>query len=157
MRNPWLQLVTILALSAAGAVATWKIAAPPVAGPLACDPAALEPIEICLDTVRNEWPEGSFLWIDARTEAEWRHDGLPGSLHLTTTAGANFEEQVEKNFEKIATATRAVVYCGDVGCGLSKEVAKRLPAYGPKEVRALHGGTAALRAAGMLKDSSSAP
>lgn len=143
------ELALVVVLSSLGAVATWKIAGPPDRS-VVCDPAKLAPEEICLSTVQAEWKD--VLWIDARPEAEWKHDGIPGSIHLTTVGGGSFDEQVEASFEKLGSAERAVVYCGDVGCGISKEVVKRLQAYGiPLEVKALHGGSAALQAAGMLK------
>ena len=124
---------------------------------MACDPAAISPEEICLATVRAEWPEGGFLWIDARSAEEWERDGLAGSVHLTTIGGGSFDEQVEASLERLGTASRAVVYCGSAGCGTSKEVAKRLRELGMiPEVRALHGGWDALRQAGLVKDSNSA-
>ncbi len=143
------ELALVLVLSSAGAVLTWKIAGPPDRSVI-CDPAKIAPEEICLATVQAEWPE--VLWIDARPEAEWKADGVPGSIHLTTVGGGNFEEQMEASLERLGSAERAVVYCGDTGCGISKEVVKRLREYGiPPEVKALHGGAAALRAAGLLR------
>lgn len=147
------ELALVLVLSSAGAVATWKIAGPPNRA-VACDPAAITADEICLATVQAEWKD--FLWIDARPEAEWKKDGMPGSVHLTTVGSGSFEEQIEASLEKLSQAQRAVVYCGDTGCAISKEVVKRLREFGMiPEVRALHGGSAALMAAGMLKDSNS--
>lgn len=143
------ELALVLVLASAGAVATWKIAGPPDRSVI-CDPAKIGPDEICLATVQAEWPD--VLWIDARPEAEWQQDGVPGSIHLTTVGGGSFEEQMEASLERLGGAQRAVVYCGDVGCGISKEVVKRLREYGiPPEVKALHGGSAALQAAGLLK------
>jgi rhodanese-related sulfurtransferase len=148
------ELALVLVLSSIGAVATWKIAGPPDRS-VACDPASITADEICLATVQAEWKD--FLWIDARPEAEWKKDGIPGSIHLTTVGGGSFEDQIEASLERLGSAQRAIVYCGDTGCAISKEVVKRLREFGlVPEVRALHGGSAALKAAGMLKDSSSA-
>lgn len=148
------ELALVLVLSSIGAVATWKIAGPPDRS-VACDPASITADEICLATVQAEWKD--FLWIDARPEAEWKKDGIPGSIHLTTVGSGSFEDQIEASLERLGNAQRAVVYCGDTGCAISKEVVKRLREFGlVPEVRALHGGSAALQAAGMLKDSSSA-
>ena len=145
------ELALVLTLSSAAAVATWKIAGPPDRSAV-CDPAVIAPDEICLATVQAEWKD--VLWIDARPEAEWKKDGVPGSIHLTTVGSGSFEEQMEASFERLGQAQRAVVYCGDVGCGVSKEVVKRLREFGiVSEVKALHGGTAALQAAGLLKSS----
>jgi rhodanese-related sulfurtransferase len=150
------ELALVLACASLGALATWKIAGPP-SRVIACDPATITPEEICLATVQAEWPEGSFLWIDARPAAEWKLNGVPGSIPLTMIGDTSFDEQVEASFEKLGTAQRALVYCGSTGCGTSKEVTKRLKALGfPPEVRALHGGWDALKQAGLVKDSSPA-
>jgi rhodanese-related sulfurtransferase len=150
------EMALVLGCAALGAVATWKIGGPPSRA-VACDPAAISPLEICLESVRAEWSEGSFVWIDARSEEEWRRDGLPGSVHLTTAGGANFDEQLLAAGERLIAVRRAVVYCGSSGCGTSKEVAKRIVDYGLlPEARALHGGWDALRQAGWIKDSSPA-
>lgn len=144
----------VLGCAVLGAVATWKLGGPPSRSP-ACDAARIAPIEICWDTLRAEWPEGSFLWIDARSEAEWRRDGVPGSIHLTTAGGADFDGQLAAAGERMIGFRRAVVYCGSSGCGISKEVAKRITDYGlMPEARALHGGWEVLRQAGRIKESS---
>jgi rhodanese-related sulfurtransferase len=148
------ELVLVLVLASAGAVATWKIAGPPDRS-IACDPAKMSADEICLATAKAEWPDA--LWIDARSEESWKQDGLPGSIHLTTMGQTSFDEQVAASFEKLSVAERAVVYCDGVNCTLSKEVVKQLRTIGlPLEVKALYGGVEALRAAGMIKGSSPA-
>src|SRR5690606_645576 len=115
------ELALVLACASLGALGTWKIAGPPV---------RLAPEEIYLSTVQAEWPPGSFLWIDARPAAEWKRNGIPGSIPLTLGGETSFDEQVEASLEKLGTARRALVYCGSSGCGLSKEVAKRLNELG---------------------------
>jgi rhodanese-related sulfurtransferase len=150
------ELLLVLACASLGALATWRISGPPSRA-VACDPAAISAEEICLATLRAEWPEGGFVWIDARDSDEWRRDGIAGSLHLTTVGGGSFDEQVEAALERLATAPRAVVYCGSAACGTSKEVVKRLRELGLiPEVRALHGGWEALRQAGLVTGSSPA-
>lgn len=153
------ELALVLALASLGAAVTWKIAGPPSREVFVtpCDPAAISADEICLATVQSEWPDGSFLWIDARSEAEWKLDGVEGSMHLTTTSGLPFEQQVEASFERLATAPRALVYCGSEACGTSKEVVKRLREFGMiPEIRALHGGWQALEQAGLVRSPSPA-
>lgn len=150
------ELMWVLACASLGALATWRIAGPPERV-VACDPAAISAEEICLATLRAEWPEGGFVWIDARGAEEWKRDGMAGSIHLTIAGGEAFDAQVEAALERLAVAPRAVVYCGSAGCGTSKEVAKRLRELGMiPEVRALHGGWEALRQAGMIRGSSPA-
>jgi rhodanese-related sulfurtransferase len=150
------ELALVLACASLGALATWKIAGPP-SRVIACDPATIAPEEICLATVQAEWPEGSFLWIDARPAAEWKLNGIPGSIPLTTIGDVGFDEQVEASMEKIGNAERALVYCGSTSCALSKDVAKRLKVLQLiPEVRALHGGWDTLKQAGLVKDSNPA-
>ena len=150
------ELVLVLACASLGALATWKIAGPPSRAVI-CDPAAVGAEEICLSTLLEEWPAGSFLWIDARPRAEWEHNGIEGSVPLTLGGDTDFDAQVMASGEAFANATRAVVYCGSAGCGTSKEVVKRLNDLGMiPEVRALHGGWDALRQAGLVTDSSPA-
>ena len=155
--KPAVEIALVLGCAVVGALVTWKIAGPPDRT-VACDPALLPAEEICLSTIQAEWAEGSFVWIDARSAEERQRDGdgMPGSIPLTTAGGPSFDEQVEAQLERLATAPRAVVYCGSAGCGISKEVVNRLKNLGMiPEVRALHGGWEALQQAGWLKGSSS--
>ena len=149
------ELALVLVLASAGAVATWKITGPPDRS-VACDPATLPADEICLATVKAEW--GDVLWIDARSAEDWKRDGLPGSIHITTMGSVSFDEQIAAAMDDIAKGKRAVVYCNGVKCTLSKEVARQLRDYQLPlpEVKALHGGYDALKAAGMIKGSSPA-
>jgi len=148
------ELALVLCLASAGAVATWKIAGPPDRS-IACDPAKLSEDEVCLATVKAEW--GDVLWIDARSEEDWKRDGLPGSIHITTMGKVPFDQQIEASMEALAQGRKAVVYCNGLNCTLSKEVARQLRSYGLlPEVKALFGGYASLQAAGMIKASSPA-
>ncbi|MCW1887825.1 rhodanese-like domain-containing protein [Luteolibacter flavescens] len=150
------ELALVIGCASLGALATWKIAGPP-SRVVACDPATLSPEEICLATVQAEWPEGSFLWVDARPAADWKRNGIAGSIPVTLGGDTSFDEQIEASLEKLGTAQRVLVYCGSAGCGTSKEVAKRIRDLGfIPEVRALHGGWDALTQAGLVKDSSPA-
>ena len=148
------ELAIVLCLASAGAVATWKIAGPPDRS-VACDPAKISEDEVCLATVKAEW--GEVLWIDARREEDWKRDGLPGSIHITTMGKVPFDQQVEASMEALVQGRKAVVYCDGINCTLSKEVARQLRGYGLlPEVKALHGGYDALKAAGMIKGSTPA-
>lgn len=148
------ELVLVLGCASLGALGTWAIVGKP-SREVPCDPASIAAEEICLETLRAQWPDGSFLWIDARPAEEWQRDGIEGSINLTTAGTISFEEQMEVSLERLGTASRAVVYCGSAGCGVSKEVVKRLKEFGMiPELRALHGGWQALHQAGLVKGSS---
>lgn len=150
------ELALVLTCASLGALGTWAYLGPP-SREVPCDPAAISEEEICLANLRADWPDGSFLWIDARPAEEWQRDGIAGSINLTTAGPISFEEQMEISLDRIGTAPRAVVYCGSAGCGISKEVVKRLREFGLiPEVRALHGGWDALRQAGLVKGSNPA-
>jgi rhodanese-related sulfurtransferase len=149
------QFAIIVGLSATAALATYLIYSPPASVErLVCDPAVLASDEICLQTVIDDW-HSDCLWVDARRRVDWEKDGLPGSILLTTADGENFDRLLEKAFPLLAEKQkRVVVYCSDITCGTSREIAKRLRDYQlVPEVRALHGGWKALRQAGMIPPS----
>lgn len=150
------ELLLVFGVAVLAAIGAWRLAGPaPRTEAPSCDPANLPPGEVCLDAVKED---PSVLWIDARTASEWRNNGLPGSLHLTTVGGEDFEARIAEIASRLADAEKIVVYCGDLGCGVSKEVAGRLRDYGlARDARALHGGWSALNAAGMIKGSTPAP
>ena len=149
------ELALVLCLATAGAVATWKIAGPPDRS-VACNPSLISEDEVCLATVKAEW--GEVLWIDARSEEDWKRDGLTGSIHITTMGKVPFDQQIEASMEALGQGHKAVVYCNGVNCTLSKEVARQLNEQGlGLEAKALHGGYDALKAAGMIKLRGSSP
>lgn len=117
--------------------------------------APLRPGEVRLETLREQGLDG-ILWVDARKESAWKTDGLAGSIHLTILSDRSLGEQVESHLEALAGATRVIVYCDDLHCSLSHDLADALRGQGfvPGEILVLHGGMTALRAAGMVTDSS---
>ena len=149
------QTACIAAISAAGALATWRVVGPPDRSlpPVPCDPATVPAGEVCLATVTGDWG-GQVVWADARPRAEWQRDGLTGSVLLTPDAKENFDSLVAEALPKLAEAKRVVIYCADQGCGTSHEVAKRLKGYGiGPEYFVLHGGWRALTTAGLVSGS----
>ena len=127
---------------------TWQPLPP---NQITCIPTQLPNDEICLSTVIEEW-KNDCIWVDARRRADWEKDGILGSILLTTADGENFDQLLEDAFPLLAEKQkRVVVYCSDLGCGTSKEIAKRLRDYQlVPEVRALHGGWKALDQAGLI-------
>ncbi|MFM2171902.1 MAG: hypothetical protein RI957_2131 [Verrucomicrobiota bacterium] len=150
LKRGWLQITIIAVVSLIGAWATRHVT-PIAEAEISCDPAKLAADEICLRTVVEDW-KNDCVWIDARRRVDWQKDGLPGSLLLTTADGESFDQLLEQAFPVLAEKNkRVVVYCSDVGCGTSREIAKRLREYQlVPDVKALHGGWKALRQEGMI-------
>lgn len=139
-----LQAAVISAVALLGALLVWQVAGPPVR--LAAD-------EVELTTVVNDWGS-KVLWVDARKRADWMRDGVSGSVLITLDAAEDFDSLVAEALPRVAAAPRVVVYCGEPGCGSSREVAKRLRTFGiGPQVFALHGGWRALADAGLVSGS----
>lgn len=121
-----------------------------------CDPARLDPLEICLDSV-VQW-QGDVLWVDARTRTEWMQGHVKGAVYLNPNDAEGFDQLVAAELERLASNKHVVVYCGGSGCELSKDVARRLKEldFG-NEVRALHGGWSVLAAEESIPKSQEAP
>lgn len=125
----------------------WVVGAPE-RGAL-CDPAELASGEVCLETVLNEW-KGDVVWVDARSEEEWKKQHAPGALFITENRVDEMLAQSEI-MQEIGMAgvegRRVVVYCGTDACGSSKMVAERIRQSGlHSEVYFLHGGWKVLAA-----------
>jgi rhodanese-related sulfurtransferase len=148
------QFAAVAAIALAAAGGTFLTKGPPQRM-LRCDPAALKPDEICLEQIPASTP---VVWVDARPRAEWLKNGLPGSLlwNLDPAEDASaFEADVAV---KLAETPRAIVYCGDENCGLSRQIAERIRKIGMEaEVSVLHGGWRALNEAGRVRNSSRSP
>lgn len=147
-----LAILTAVALTAAGA--TYLIKGPPQRV-LLCDPAALKPDEVCLEQISADEP---VVWVDARSRAEWQKNGLPGSVLWNLDPAedaAAFEAEIAM---KIVETPRAIVYCSDENCGVSRQVAERIRGLGMgAEVSVLHGGWRALSEAGRIGGSARNP
>ena len=113
--------------------------------------------------VRLDGLEGreGVLWVDARRRDRWERDGLPGSISVTSLSDEDLVTQLSKYENELFGARVMVIYCDDLNCALSHELAERLKrefeGLVPDEVLVLQGGHVALRAAGMIKNSSPEP
>ncbi len=152
--NAWVQLAAISAVALTAAGGTWLIKGPPQRT-LACDPASLKPDEVCLEQIPAA---AEVVWVDARPRAEWRKNGVEGSLlwNLDPSEDAQaFEAEVAV---RVAVTPRVIVYCGDENCGVSRQIAGRIRDLGMgAEVSVLHGGWRALNEAGRVRSSSRNP
>lgn len=77
------------------------------------------------------------LWIDARSEAEYRDAHVPGALLLNPE---NWTLLVPKVLEAWEPDRAAIVYCNSPGAQASHEVAERLRDFKLGSVFVLHGG-----------------
>lgn len=116
--------------------------------------------EIRLEDLQGEAAEG-VLWVDARRADRWKRDGLPGSISITSLSDEDLVTQLARYENELFGARMLVIYCDDLDCALSHELATRLKleyeGVVPSEIRILQGGHVALSAAGLIKNSSSGP
>ena len=146
------QMFAIAGVVVLASLATWKIKGPPLRE-VPCNSLQLLEHEVCLETVMQQW-HNDVIWVDARRRSDWEKDGVPGSLFITNAKEENFDDLLAQSVEKLAAGKKVVVYCTDVGCGTSLEVAKRIRDFQiVPEVKALHGGWKALEQAGLTKKS----
>ena len=86
--------------------------------------------------VAQGWPE--VLWVDARAEAAYAQDHVPGAINLSPPS---WDAQVGAVIAAWRPERRIVVYCDGHGCQASRDVAQRLRAeMGLNEVYVLTGG-----------------
>lgn len=101
-------------------------------------PAFSDPVgpgEIALaDALRNP---GSFLWVDARPEAEYLKGHVPGALRLME---GEWDDLVPAVLQAWPTGKPAIVYCSARQCENSKTVAARLREFNVGQVHVLKGG-----------------
>ena len=145
------QIAVIAAAALAAAAGTYLAKGPPVRQ-LFCDTATLKPDEICLQQI----PAGTaVLWVDARPRAEWRKNGVEGSLLWNLDPAEDMLAFEAEAAARIVETPRVIVYCGDENCGISRQVADRIRRMDlGAQVSVLRGGWRALSEAGRVRNSS---
>jgi rhodanese-related sulfurtransferase len=68
------------------------------------------------------WGENA-IWIDARPDAEFERDHVPGAILLNED---RWNELLPQFLQNWSPEKRIVVYCSSQSCNASREVAKRL-------------------------------
>lgn len=100
------------------------------------DAPAVANDEVTLDEALG-WGE-SLLWVDARPDAQFESEHIPGALSLNED---RWKELLPPFLATWAPDKRTVVYCSSQSCAASREVARRLrDEAGLKNVYVLHGG-----------------
>ena len=98
------------------------------------DPARVPVVEAA--TLKT-WKK-SFVWVDARTRADFRRDGIPGAISLCED---EWDHLIDGFLDAWDPQTAVVVYCGGGDCGTSESVARRLrKETGITEIYVLKGG-----------------
>lgn len=135
------QFSIIAGFTLAAAGATWLMDPPSEPKSVVCDPALIEPYQICLSDVPED-----VLWIDARSRSEWEQNGLEGSILWNLDPDENGTQLEAEAAMRIIAAPLVVVYCGSEACGTSRQIAEMARALdlGPP-VKALFGGWDAIR------------
>ena len=76
-----------------------------------------------LSVAEAEVPGTSVIWVDARPEAAFGRQHVPGALSLDEE---HWEDLLPGFMAAWRPGVRVVVYCDDQQCGRSREVAERL-------------------------------
>jgi rhodanese-related sulfurtransferase len=63
------------------------------------------------------------LWVDARTDADYASEHIPGAFSLNED---RWNELLPRMLEKWVPGKKIVVYCSSQSCNLSRELAHRL-------------------------------
>lgn len=104
---------------------------------------ALAPGEVALSTALS-W-KNKVLWLDARSEKDFRENHVPGALPLNED---DWDALLAKVLDAWSDDKIIVVYCSSLGCHASHEVARRLrEEVGLKQVYVLKGGWETWKAA----------
>lgn len=155
------ELGILAGVAVVAGLGNWLAAGKPSADPvLELQQVPLKEGEILLTDVLKDGSEG-LVWVDARPDSNWRENGLEGSLNITMQSEQALIDQVAMHSGDLLEAKRIVVYCSDVHCSVSHDLAAKLKGelkdFIGGEVKVLYGGVVALEAAGLIRSSSPAP
>ena len=81
--------------------------------------------------------EGAALFVDARSEADYRVGHIKGAVNIPDL---DFENHIGPFLEKTAAETVLITYCEGESCALSKNLAKKLSLAGFENVFHLEDG-----------------
>jgi len=109
----------------------------PLLGPVPQPPVVEGLRNIDLEEAYRLFREGRCVFVDARSEEEFREARVPGARLLTYDM---FDESVSAFRDLIPRDTILITYCSAEGCGSSREVAELLQADGFTDIRLFTGG-----------------
>ncbi|MEM9235726.1 MAG: rhodanese-like domain-containing protein [Verrucomicrobiota bacterium] len=155
------ELGILVGVAVVAGLGNWLASGMPSASPAELDTGApLKEGEILLADAPVVKTEG-VVWIDARPTSEWRQDGLVGAINITMQSERALIEQVADHADKLLNAQRIIVYCSDLHCTASHDLAAKLKGeladFIGGEVLVLRGGVVSLRQGGWITSSSPDP
>lgn len=131
-----LQMLVLLALTAAATVLTWKFH--PRAPALYLNAEPLADGEVSVEDALKWEQGGGVLWIDARSEEKFQEQHIPGAILLNEF---DYKQLLVDAYYSITNQEApVVVYCGSYSCKASTQIAEKLREMRVPEVYVLKGG-----------------
>lgn len=124
----------------------------PSRGEEATWPAGVE--RLSLIGAKKRFDEGSAVFLDARTKAEYEAGHIPGALHFYAE---EFDSYAPEVLPQLPRDRELVTYCTGTSCKLSIHLAERLKELGYGNVKVFFGGWPEWTKAGYLVREGSAP
>lgn len=94
-------------------------------------------MEIDIDTAKTMWEMGEYLFVDSRTEVQYKKGHIMGAINLSWE---EFEKHYPKVKDILKTKPALVIYCAGEECDLSHSLAKKLYKEGFQEIYVFFGG-----------------
>jgi rhodanese-related sulfurtransferase len=144
LRMLW-QSGLLLALAAAGALATWKWHPQRPELYLVTEQAGPDEITVT-EALKLEKGKG-VIWIDARTRREFDKGHIPGAFLLNLYEWEDLMVPVIESIKASDEERTVVVYCDSQKCTASREIREKMIGFGlgDLDIRVLHGGWPAWR------------
>ncbi|MGA9236966.1 MAG: rhodanese-like domain-containing protein [Desulfobacterales bacterium] len=93
--------------------------------------------ELSIEEAVRLFEEGAVLFVDARSEADYRAGHIKGAVNIPDL---DFENHIGSFLEKTAAETVLITYCEGDSCTLSKSLAEKLSLAGFENVFHLKNG-----------------
>jgi rhodanese-related sulfurtransferase len=94
-------------------------------------------VELSIEEAVRLFEEGAVLFVDARSEADYRAGHIKGAVNIPDL---DFENHIGSFLEKTAAETVLITYCEGESCALSKSLAEKLSLAGFENVFHLKNG-----------------
>lgn len=101
------------------------------------DPSIPTFMEIDVDMAKTMWEMNEYLFIDARSEVQYKKGHIKGAINLSWE---EFEKQYPSVKNILETKPGLVIYCAGEECDLSHLLARKLYKEGFQEIYVFFGG-----------------